>query len=703
MPPLIEVSSLFCCAAGIFGAVLVFKDRPRSAGLQPMRIALASVALWGTVLWVYARSPYSTVRVHLLMAVLCLFPMVWLPAVLSMGERDLRKVLSRWSRPIGLTGLVCLTGAMIMVCGGVDWITGIVSEPAVVLTRAGVWAVAASAVPLAAAMVGLTRRMSIDLRATPALWLSAMGEMGSLLWICTDIMWRGYLAMHVLTAAAALASAAATLGAAALLRGVPPVRPFAPSRRLVYGTAVATLVIAYIMLARFALGWVVAAASAAAPQLLPLGAFVAFSGLTLTLGSTRSRHRLWVAVGRHVFRSKHDYGEVWIHLTGLVSTASSASDLVQRAAQFCRSLLCVHEVSVWLIDSAGRLSPAALVTNDGRLPSPGEAVGTGKQRDDVLAALATGDAASCAKTVGAALACPLAVNGRPMGFIAVGSTGREQELDEEDRRVVRYIAAQLASALGLYQLGEEIAEAREIGSFQKVAAFVLHDLKNLVAQQSFVIENAPRFRGDPEFVADALAAFEDSTNRMRALIGRLRSREPVEAPVHSNCDLLALIRELIALPHIARRAGCSVQLRGPSNGQRCLVPLDGVALAQVLSNLLVNAVESLPADAGEVLLTVAAVSEGWRVDVRDNGRGISEAFLREHLFHPFRTTKEAGFGIGLYECKTIIEGVGGSIDVHSQEHVGTTVTITLPAAVPVDSRGLGTNEERHGKTCSASH
>jgi hypothetical protein len=61
---------------------------------------------------------------------------------------------------------------------------------------------------------------------------------------------------------------------------------------------------------------------------------------------------------------------------------------------------------------------------------------------------------------------------------------------------------------------------------------------------------------------------------------------------------------------------------------------------------------------------------------------IQRDVLREHLFRPFRTTKETGFGIGLYECKTIVEGAGGSIDVRSQEHVGTTVTARIPRPVP---------------------
>jgi signal transduction histidine kinase len=57
---------------------------------------------------------------------------------------------------------------------------------------------------------------------------------------------------------------------------------------------------------------------------------------------------------------------------------------------------------------------------------------------------------------------------------------------------------------------------------------------------------------------------------------------------------------------------------------------------------------------------------------------MSDDFMRNSLFHPFKTTKKTGFGIGLYQCKTIIDAHGGRIDVESAEGEGTTFTITLP-------------------------
>ena len=67
--------------------------------------------------------------------------------------------------------------------------------------------------------------------------------------------------------------------------------------------------------------------------------------------------------------------------------------------------------------------------------------------------------------------------------------------------------------------------------------------------------------------------------------------------------------------------------------------------------------------------------------VRDDGRGMSDAFLRDDLFRPFRSTKPAGLGIGLVQARGIVEAHGGSLAVESRPGGGTTFEVVLPGAV----------------------
>ena len=75
---------------------------------------------------------------------------------------------------------------------------------------------------------------------------------------------------------------------------------------------------------------------------------------------------------------------------------------------------------------------------------------------------------------------------------------------------------------------------------------------------------------------------------------------------------------------------------------------------------------------------LAAGPVAARVVVGDTGRGMSQDFIRDRLFKPFQTTKQAGMGIGAYESFQYVQELGGRIEVESELNKGTTVTILLP-------------------------
>jgi signal transduction histidine kinase len=77
-------------------------------------------------------------------------------------------------------------------------------------------------------------------------------------------------------------------------------------------------------------------------------------------------------------------------------------------------------------------------------------------------------------------------------------------------------------------------------------------------------------------------------------------------------------------------------------------------------------------------LTLDRSSGQARIVVEDTGQGMSEEFVRERLFKPFQTTKQAGMGIGAYESFLYVQELGGKILVHSELNKGTRVTILLP-------------------------
>jgi len=113
------------------------------------------------------------------------------------------------------------------------------------------------------------------------------------------------------------------------------------------------------------------------------------------------------------------------------------------------------------------------------------------------------------------------------------------------------------------------------------------------------------------------------------------------------------------------------------------VRIDPNQLQQVLLNLVLNAAQACGTD-GEIQIITKAEEGTAVIVVSDTGDGISPSVLRT-LFRPFRTTKDGGLGVGLYECKRIVEAHHGTIHVQSENGRGTAVMITLPLASPVMS------------------
>jgi hypothetical protein len=113
------------------------------------------------------------------------------------------------------------------------------------------------------------------------------------------------------------------------------------------------------------------------------------------------------------------------------------------------------------------------------------------------------------------------------------------------------------------------------------------------------------------------------------------------------------------------------------------VEVDRRQMKRVLTNLLTNAREAL-GGAGHIdlLAEVAPAENGSpgqvRFEVRDDGRGMSDEFMRTALFRPFSTTKSEGLGLGLAQSRSIVEAHGGRIRVVSRPGDGTTFEVTLP-------------------------
>jgi hypothetical protein len=100
-------------------------------------------------------------------------------------------------------------------------------------------------------------------------------------------------------------------------------------------------------------------------------------------------------------------------------------------------------------------------------------------------------------------------------------------------------------------------------------------------------------------------------------------------------------------------------------------------MRSVVTNLVSNAHEAL-GGCGTVKVATRLESGRVAIIVADDGCGMSSEFVRTLLFRPFHSTKSKGLGIGMFQCKKILEAHGGSISVESEPGNGSCFTILLP-------------------------
>jgi signal transduction histidine kinase len=90
-----------------------------------------------------------------------------------------------------------------------------------------------------------------------------------------------------------------------------------------------------------------------------------------------------------------------------------------------------------------------------------------------------------------------------------------------------------------------------------------------------------------------------------------------------------------------------------------------------------------------VQLIAAREAGRVRLDILDQGAGMTRAFIQDELFKPFVSTKEGGFGLGAFEALELAHAMDGTIDVTSEPGKGSRFTLWLPAASEDGARGAG--------------
>jgi putative PEP-CTERM system histidine kinase len=417
-------------------------------------------------------------------------------------------------------------------------------------------------------------------------------------------------------------------------------------------------------------------------QLGMLVAGLAFLGMLVFSGSLRSWLRVFV--GKHFFSYRYDYREEWLRFTTMLASKRSPQEMGEQIVRGLAKLVESPAGSLWTHNGAeGEFSQSA-AWNSPRVTAAEPA-------DSSLCAFLQGQGwvidldefRASPKRYGA-LALPTWLLGTPNGWLVVPLLAGDElqgfvllarpltpiSINWEVLDLIKTAGRQAAGYLAQMQATEALLEARKFEAFNRMSAFVVHDLKNIVAQLSLMLKNAERLHDNREFQQDMLLTVESSLEKMRRLM--LQLREGATPPGGSRgVELVPIVRRLAAT--------------AAAQGRRLdIAALDRLAtrghddrLERVVGHLVQNALDATP-PTGRVWIEVTRYSGQVQLQVGDTGAGMSEDFVRNKLFRPFNTTKHSGMGIGSYESFQYIRELGGTIQVESQVGVGTVMTVLLP-------------------------
>jgi two-component system sensor histidine kinase RegB len=235
----------------------------------------------------------------------------------------------------------------------------------------------------------------------------------------------------------------------------------------------------------------------------------------------------------------------------------------------------------------------------------------------------------------------------------------------------------------------ELARARELAarteklaSMATLAAGAAHELATPLSTIAVIAKELER-GATQDSVAEDARMVREQVERCRTILTQM-SEGAGEAPGEAarSTSLQELVE--VALDGLASPNRVRLEWVDGAREEAVVVPLR--AVAQALRNVLSNGIDASPLDR-DVVLRIAPSGTDCRFEVSDSGAGMSSDVLA-HATEPFFTTKEPGrgMGLGLFLTRSVVEHLGGGIDIASRAGQGTRVVVTVPRVAATNGR-----------------
>jgi signal transduction histidine kinase len=415
--------------------------------------------------------------------------------------------------------------------------------------------------------------------------------------------------------------------------------------------------------------------------------------LLVVFSSERLRKEVTDFMGVHLYSNRYDYRAAWMSLTRALSESKSLSDLVPTLLEQTMEITFAHSIIYCQLTSTlpvvvvpqksigwtksgttgeGRILPASLLA----ILSEGLPI----HRSEIERFLSLEEAEKAITLfdhLNATWILPLLIQDQMVGILALWTRSPGNRSLLEDRLFLQALSIQWASILYNASLSRELAWSREADLLSGLKAFAFHDLKNSGIALKLLLHNATRHIDSPEFQKELLSGLENVSEQISATVEQFLSPFHQEFTRQTSFDPNGIIRSTIqglglsTLPHLVLELDLSPVPQVSGNPK---------TFESTIKNLLINAREAMD-ERGEIRIESRIdQTKGVRILIADNGPGMSREFIETRLFRPFQTTKKKGSGLGLFSVKLLLEQIGGTITVDSEEGAGTRFFITIPSS-----------------------
>jgi len=419
-------------------------------------------------------------------------------------------------------------------------------------------------------------------------------------------------------------------------------------------------------------------------QILVIFMAILLLSILFISGKTRAIAKFYV--GKHFFQYRYDYRDEWIKLSKTISQLDSINELSSFIINTMADLVDSSGGGIWLKNEQGHYYLAEEKNLGFTAPHLVAA-------DDSLIKFFNGkkwvvdfveffndpevyDGVDLSAWYGEEknvwLIIPLFRQNDMEAFVVLTQARISRRLNWEDHDLLKTVGMQLTNALALSHVSDALSRSRQFEAYNRLSAYLVHDLKNLVAQIALIVKNAEKHKSNPEFIDDSILTLENVVTKIEYLLSQLKKGN-ITTENKAVINLLEIITDISI-----QQAGNKPVLHVSACPGQLKVFGEREKITAILGHLIQNAQEATD-DSGYVRLEFSRDGQHAVIKVKDNGSGMDEKFIAERLFKPFDTTKgNAGMGIGVYEARDYIVRYSGEIVVDSKPGQGTTFTIRFP-------------------------